>query len=194
DDELTLTVLTNQNLINEDYEILINNEESSTEKNDRALSKDSKDNISFEQFTAPDFDDFDSDLEYRYSNTNINFDDSWIVLWIFKYQLRFRLPDTAIDILIRYFRIVLLETDQSQFKGFLTSSYIARKLLEVKRQEKTYTVYPKCNVLYKISEILTKNVTDQSSSGFKCTYVEFSNYPKYSRRQPCETELVKHMP
>ncbi|CAG8726222.1 14532_t:CDS:2, partial [Funneliformis caledonium] len=102
----------------EDYKILINDEESSTEEDDRTLSEDSKDDILFEQFTASDFDDFDSDLEYRYSNTNINFDDLWIV-------------------------IVLLETDWLQFKGFPISSYMARKLLGVKRQEKTYVVCPK---------------------------------------------------
>ncbi|CAG8438608.1 10630_t:CDS:2 [Funneliformis caledonium] len=110
DDELTPTILTDQNLINvlnkrkhyvikynildhddpeivsdlsddrENYEILINDEESFIEEDDHALSENSEDDILFEQFTAPDFDDFDSNLEHRYFNTNINFDDSWIVL------------------------------------------------------------------------------------------------------------------
>ncbi|CAG8657357.1 14458_t:CDS:2 [Funneliformis caledonium] len=69
DDKSTPTILTDQNLI--DF---------STEKDDHTLSENSEVDILFEQFTAPDFDNFDSDLEYRYSNMNINFDDSWIVL------------------------------------------------------------------------------------------------------------------
>ncbi|CAG8747845.1 16322_t:CDS:2 [Funneliformis caledonium] len=60
----------------EDYEIPINDEEFFTEEDNCALSEDSEDNIPFEQFTTPDFDDFDSDLEHRYSNMNINFDNS----------------------------------------------------------------------------------------------------------------------
>ena len=57
-------------------------------------------------FAAPDSADpnYDSD-----ENTNMNTDvnDSWILLWIFKYQERFRLPDVAINSLIGFFSLVL---------------------------------------------------------------------------------------
>ena len=67
------------------------------------------DNRSFliEQFTAPDFDDFDFESDDEYSNLNIKFNDSWILLWILKYQARFCLPDVAINSLIKFFQIVL---------------------------------------------------------------------------------------
>src|SRR5271154_1905887 len=42
--------------------------------------------ILFEQFDAPD-----NNSEFEYSDTNVNFADSWILIWIFKYQARFRL-------------------------------------------------------------------------------------------------------
>ncbi|RGB25495.1 hypothetical protein C1646_771633 [Rhizophagus diaphanus] len=46
-------------------------------------NRDSNDEI---QFTAPDFDD---DTEFEYSDTTIDYADSWILIWIFKYQSRF---------------------------------------------------------------------------------------------------------
>jgi hypothetical protein len=37
-------------------------------------------------------------------------------------------------------------------------------------------------------------VTDQSSSGFKCTHVAFPNHPKYNQRQAYGEELIKKVP
>jgi hypothetical protein len=47
-----------------------------------------KNEIPVEQFIAPE-----NDLEFEYPDTNINFADSWILIWIFKYQARFRLSE-----------------------------------------------------------------------------------------------------
>ncbi|CAG8667869.1 2675_t:CDS:1, partial [Funneliformis caledonium] len=44
--------------------------------------------------------------------TNINMNDFWILLWIFKSQERFRLPDIAVDSLIKFFRVVLSNTNE----------------------------------------------------------------------------------
>ena len=41
-------------------------------------------------FTASDFDDFDHETT---SYTDVDYDNSWILLWIFKYQERFRLSE-----------------------------------------------------------------------------------------------------
>src|SRR5205085_5463504 len=74
---------------NEDFD----NNESYTEDDDRGFSDD---DVLIEQFTASDFDDFDFELDDEYPNSNIEFNDSWILLWILKYQARFRLPDVTI--------------------------------------------------------------------------------------------------
>ena len=58
----------------------------------------SDDEIPVEQFTT-----LDNDSEFKYPDTNVNFADSWILIWIFKYQTRFRLLDIAIDSLIKFF-------------------------------------------------------------------------------------------
>ncbi|UZO11121.1 uncharacterized protein OCT59_002695 [Rhizophagus irregularis] len=119
--------------------------ESLTEDDDKAseVSGDddcglSKDEVPIEQFTAPDFDDYNYESDLRNLDTNIDFNDSWILLWIFKYQARFRLPDVDIDKLIKFFKIVLSDADKRRFERFPTSSYLAKKLLKIVKQEKTY--------------------------------------------------------
>ena len=144
----------------------------STAEDDRWLSDDE---IPIEQFTAPDLDDFDFESD-ECPDTNLDSNDSWILLWVLKYQARFRLPDVAIDSLIKFFRIVLLDVDHERFKDFPTSSYMMRKLLEIGKQSKTYAVCPNCNKLYNISEISSQ----RSSSEFKCNHVEFPNHPRAS--------------
>src|SRR5207248_2903291 len=63
----------------------------------------SDDDVPIKQFTASDFDDFDFESDDEYPDSNIEFNDSWILLWILKYQARFRLPDVAINSLIKFF-------------------------------------------------------------------------------------------
>ena len=159
-------------------------DESYTEDDDRGFSED---DVPIEQFTAPDFDDFDIESDDEYPNSNLESDDSWILLWILKYQARFRLPDVAIDSLIKFFRIVLLDANHEKFKNFPTSSYMMRKLLEIGKQSKTYAVCPSCNKLYNISEI-------RSTTGFKCNHMEFPNHPKRNLRKSCGTEVTKLVP
>src|SRR5438067_12701923 len=96
-------------------------------------------------------DDFDFESDDEYSDSNIEFNDSWILLWILKYQARFRLPDVAINSLIKFFQIVLSDADNEIFKNFPTSSYMVRKILEFGIPSKRYAVYPCCNTLYKES-------------------------------------------
>lgn len=165
---------------NEDFD----NNESYTEDDDRGFSDD---DVPIEQFTAPDFDDFDNESDDEYPDANIEFNDSWILLWILKYQARFRLPDVAINSLIKFFRIVLSDADNERFKNFPTSSYMMRKMLEFGKHSKRYAVCPSCNKLYKESEIL-------STSGFKCNHVEFPNHPRRNLRKPCGTEVTDRVP
>ena len=123
----------------------------------------SDDEIPVEQFTAPDF---DSDSESEYPDTNIGFADSWILLWIFKYQARFRLPDVAIDSLIKFFQQILKDADRIRFQSFPSSSYTARKLLKIGKRSKIYAVCPNCNTLYNTTEVVAEEE-------FKFTHIEF---------------------
>ncbi|CAG8647915.1 13866_t:CDS:2 [Funneliformis caledonium] len=75
-------------------------------------------------FTAPGF----ININNSDQNNNININDLWILLWIFKYQERFRLSDVAINSLISFFSLVLKNINSNQFKGFLS-----RKILDIKK-------------------------------------------------------------
>ncbi|EXX58570.1 hypothetical protein RirG_196780 [Rhizophagus irregularis DAOM 197198w] len=141
----------------------------------------SNDETPVEQFTAPDF---DNNSEFVYLNTNINYADSWILIWIYKYQSRFRLSDVAIDSLIKFFQQILMDADQARFKNFPSSLYTASKLLQVGNQSKTYAVCPSCNSLYNIAEVVAEE-------GSKCTHVEF---PMQSKGKPCGMELTVQAP
>ncbi|CAG8713423.1 8119_t:CDS:2 [Funneliformis caledonium] len=101
---------------------------------------------------------------------------------IFKYQARFRLSDVAIDSLIKFFRMVLLDVNQLQFEKFPTSSYMAKKFLGIGKQEVTFAVCSSYNTLYKVTEIL--------STGHKYTHVEYLNHPMRNQKRPCRTELT----
>ncbi|PKK57930.1 hypothetical protein RhiirC2_720892, partial [Rhizophagus irregularis] len=132
-----------------------------------------------EQFIAPE-----NDLEFEYPGTNVNFANSWILIWIFKYQARFCLSDVAIDSLIKFFQQLLMDADQTRFKDFPTSLYTASKLLQIGKQSKTYAVCPSCNTLYNTAEVVAEE-------GFNCTHVEFPMQPK---RKPCGMELTEQVP
>ncbi|UZN99573.1 uncharacterized protein OCT59_000840 [Rhizophagus irregularis] len=159
---------------------------------DDGASTTDEDDVLIEEFTASDFNDLESDHEYF--DTNINFNDSWILLWIFKYQARFRVPDVAIESLIKFFRMVLLDTDRTRFKNFPTSFYMTKKLLGINKRDRTCVVCSECNTLYKISEILPGNPQNETNTGFQCTHVEFPNHPMCNKRRICGTELTNKVP
>jgi hypothetical protein len=137
------------------------------------------DEIPVEQFTAPK-----NDSEFVHPDTSVNFAEPWILIWIFKYQARFRLSDVAIDSLIKFFQQILTDADQMRFKDFPSSLYTASKMLQIGNQSKTYAVCPSCNTLYNIADVVTEE-------GFKCTHVEF---PMKSKGKSCGTELTVQVP
>ena len=163
--------------------------DSATEEDYQQSSSD--DEIPFEQFTAPNLEDL-FDFETEIGNNDNSW--TWILLWIFKYQSRFRLPDTAIDSLIKFVRMILIGINRRIFEDFPTSAYMARKLLGIGKQEKIYAVCPNCNALHNVAEILSQNQDKQAPTGFKCTHVEFPNHPQRRQREACGTELTNKIP
>ncbi|CAB5393701.1 unnamed protein product [Rhizophagus irregularis] len=149
---------------------------------DETLSDDDE-ALTMKQFSAPDFDD-----TVETSNTRVNFSDTWILLWIFKYQTRFQLSDLAIDALIKFFKLVLLEIDKNRFENFPSSAYMAKKLMGFIKKSNTYAVCPQCNKLFNPTEVISKSSADSST---RCNNVEFPNHPIKSQRKSCNTVLLK---
>jgi hypothetical protein len=121
---------------------------------------------------------------------SVDINDSWILLWIFKFQERFRLSDVAINSLISFFGLVLKNIDPIRFKEFPSTEYMARKLLDIKRISKVFAVCTDCNKLYNPAEI----ISEQSNSGFKCINVEFPNHPMKNHCKSCGSELLTKVP
>ncbi|GBB96996.1 hypothetical protein RclHR1_28970001 [Rhizophagus clarus] len=131
-------------------------------------------------------DDDDNYEQFDASNTNFDYADSWIVLWILKYQSRFRLPDVTINVLIKFFCQVLQDINHMRYKEFPSSLHIAKKLLKVSKWL-NYAVCQKCNTLYNAAEVLKED-------DFKCSYIEFPSHPMRTKRKPCGVELTEQVP
>ena len=153
-----------------------------------------------------DFDELSSDDDELFAapRSNLNYDpdeekfvdvnDPWILLWIFKYQERFRLSDVAINSLIGFFSLVLKDINTTRFKEFPSTAYMARKLLDITKRSKTFVACTDCNKLYNPTEIMPKSDDNSANSGFKCTHIEFPNHPMEKYRQQCGSELLLKVP
>ena len=153
-----------------------------------------------------DFDELSSDDDELFAapRSNLNYDpdeekfvdvnDPWILLWIFKYQERFRLSDVAINSLIGFFSLVLKDINATRFKEFPSTAYMARKLLDITKRSKTFVACTDCNKLYNPTEIMPKSDDNSANSGFKCTHIEFPNHPMEKYRQQCGSELLLKVP
>jgi len=153
-----------------------------------------------------DFDELSSDDDELFAapRSNLNYDpdeekfidvnDPWILLWIFKYQERFRLSDVAINSLIGFFSLILKDINTTRFKEFPSTAYMARKLLDITKRSKTFVACTDCNKLYNPTEIMLKSDDNSANSGFKCTHIEFPNHPMEKYRQQCGSELLLKVP
>src|SRR5688572_17487774 len=59
-----------------------------------------------------------NDSDFENLNKNIESNDLWILLWIFKFQERFKLSDVTINSLIGFFSLVLKDVDSQRFNKF----------------------------------------------------------------------------
>ena len=174
---------------NDDVLIILSveSEQQSDESDDTEGSSDYLDDEDYEMllddkelFATPGFDlNYDLNTEGK-----LDINDLWILLLIFKFQERFRLPDVGINSLISLFSLVLKNIDPIRFIEFSSTAYMARKLLDIKKISKTFAVYTDCNKLYNSAKIIPSDGAD-ANSGFKCIHVEFPNHPMQSYCKSC---------
>ena len=104
--------------------------------------------------------------------------------------MRFQLSDSAINALIQFFKLVLLDVDKNRFEKFPSSAYMARKLMGFVKKSRIYAVCPDCDKLFNPAEIIP--VDNQNSK--KCDHVEFPDHIMRNQRKPCGTDLFKKVP
>ncbi|CAG8799419.1 27456_t:CDS:1, partial [Dentiscutata erythropus] len=54
-----------------------------------------------------------------------------ILLWLFKFQQRYQIPDIALEALIKFLNNMLMMIDDSKFCEFPTSLFIVKKKLGI---------------------------------------------------------------
>ena len=95
-------------------------------------------------FVSPEIDD-DNDEVFVMESLNDAID-SEIIIWVFKFQQRFKLSDIALEALIKYLRTVLIRFNKQQFEEFSTSLYKAKKLLKIFQPKMQLAVCTNCQI------------------------------------------------
>src|SRR3954452_16200241 len=133
----------------------------------------------FENYSHPIFDLPDiSKLPKQDQNVKI-------LIWIMKFRSNFNLPNTATEILIKFFNMFLEECG-SEYESFPESLYLARQTLGLVDQFVSFAACKKCHKLYKKDD-----VTDiRQQTVMKCSHVEFPNSTT-KRLKQCQTPLGK---
>jgi len=121
-------------------------------------------------------------------NRNIDQSFAWILYWIFKYQERYQLSDTATNSLVKFIRYLLILHDKNTYSSFPKSLYKARKSFGVSDDQIIkYATCQKCCKLYSIKDLST----DQPH---RCSFRNFPNHPRPKLRSPCNADITKEVP
>ncbi len=111
----------------------------------RNKSVNSQDSENFEDYSPPDY-----KLSQNSPGVRSTIDDwfLWILLWIMSFRIRFNITETAIEILIKFIKLVLIKINGDDFRTFLNLIYLIKKALELKDNFQSFVSYPKCHKLY----------------------------------------------
>ena len=147
-----------------------------------------------------DDNDEDGDIEDLFASPELDIDEIFmmaglndsmeteIIIWVFKFQQRFRLSDIALEALIKFLRVILTRLNKSQFKNFPTSLHIAKKMLNICQPKMQLAVCSDCHKSYN-----AKNIVEYKEEGkiaiMNCSHEEYPNNPIPSRRNKCNNSL-----
>ena len=139
----------------------------------------------FVNFDTPEFDYQNEGTESPVPDINSGF--MWIIYWIFKYQERYRLSDTATDSLIKFVRYILVLIDENTYSKFPKTLYMARKLFGISDQSIKFASCKKCCKLYAVKKLPT-------DKPFYCEYQDYPNHPMSKLRSRCNNIITKQVP
>ena len=103
-----------------------------------------------------------------------------------KFRSSYNIPNTAIDNLIKFIKIVLKECKSIDHKSFPISLYMLRKSLGFIDQFTQFAACQKCHKLYNKKAVMSED----NSTITKCNHVEFPNSTT-KRSKQCQTPLGK---
>ena len=105
------------------------------------------------------------------------------------FRIRFNIPETATESLIKFMKLVLTEIGGDRFNRFPSTLYLAKKSLSLKDRFHSFVPCTKCHKLYNSDEVVNFRQNDTLSI-MKCNYVEFPN-SSIRRLRPCNTPLSR---
>ncbi|CAB4431713.1 unnamed protein product [Rhizophagus irregularis] len=120
----------------------------------------------FEDYSCPSFEPF---REPNIVQTYNEF--SWILLWIMKFRMRFNIPETATEFLLKFMKLVLEEVGVT-IENFPDTLYKARNFLGLKDRFHSFVVCTKCHKLYNKQEVKEFR-QDGALAVMKCRHIEF---------------------
>ncbi|GBC39879.2 hypothetical protein GLOIN_2v1763250 [Rhizophagus irregularis DAOM 181602=DAOM 197198] len=111
-----------------------------------------------------------------------------IIIWLFKFQQRFRLPNIALESLIKFFHIILMRFDKLQFENFPTSLYMAKIWLNIFQLKIQLAACTNCHKLHNVKDIIAYKEEGKVAI-MNCPYKEYPNNPISSRNHQCNNSL-----
>ena len=111
-----------------------------------------------------------------------------ILIWLFKFQQRYRLSDNALEALIKFLNVMLKSIDDFKFWEFPASLYLAKKKLGIFQPKLRMAVCTNCHKLYD-SKIVCNYKENNKLAIMNCCYEEYPNNPVSSRKKLCNNEL-----
>ena len=137
------------------------------------------------EFDAPEYDYGNESSKMSIPDINVGF--TWIIYWIFKFQERYRLADTATDSLIKFVRYILVSIDKNTYSEFPKTLYMARKSFGIGDQLIKFATCKKCCKLYAIKDLPTDRP-------FTCTFQDYPNHTMAKLRSSCNANITKQVP
>ena len=135
-------------------------------------------------FASPEI---DNDEIFIMKNLNDSMETE-IILWAFKFQQRFRLPDIALEALIKFLHTLLTRLSKLQFKNFPKSLYTAKKMLNIFQPKMQLAVCSNCHKLHNIKNIVEYKEEGETAIA-NCLHEEFPNNPVSIHRNKCNKPL-----
>ncbi|RHZ89048.1 hypothetical protein Glove_19g343 [Diversispora epigaea] len=124
----------------------------------------------FENYLLPNYNP-DEPIDSKSTNNNSYL---WILLWIINFRIKFNLPKTAIESLIKFIKLLLSEISNSEFDTFPNSIYMTKKELGLRDDFYSFSTCSKYHKLYNKQEVEDYKEND-TNSVMKCWHVEFPN-------------------
>ena len=141
----------------------------------------------FEDYSCPDHDPFQNPTDPDSASAYDQF--SWILLWIMKFRSKFNIPNTATEALLKFMKLVLLETGHDNARNFPNSLYLAKNTLGINDGFQSFVSCTRCHKLYKKQEVDGFRQNGQLAV-MKCRHVEYPN-SSVRRIKLCQTPLSR---